>query len=107
MVVKDAKGIEVGSIKNTDESTFVTPGTIKEPGEYTLEFNSKIPVIKIYMTLIWNQDAKGKGGSFCEVSIIGDRKNITATGMKQGVEDKASHSLVVSNKPAEPLFTLK
>lgn len=108
LAVKNDKGELLGEFKKLPDHGCVFPGLIKAPGTYTLEFHPDkiIKQIKVFMRLKWDLDDKGEG-PYVDVVVTGTRSGIVAETWGKAPETKSSHSLVISNKSGEPLFTLK
>jgi hypothetical protein len=108
LAVKNDKGELLGEFKKLPDLKIIVPGLIRAPGTYTLEFHPDriIKQIKIFMRLKWDLDDKGEG-SYVDVAVTGTKSGILAETWGKVPESKSSHSLIISNKSGEPLFTLK
>jgi len=108
MAVKNDKGELLGELKKLPDAKIVVPDPIRAPGTYTLEFHPEkiIKQIKILMRLKWDLDDKG-GGAYVDVVVTGTKSGVIAETWGKAPESKSGHSLTISNKSGEPLFTLK
>ena len=70
------------------------------------QFRICLKQIKIFMRLKWDLDDKG-GGAYVDVVVTGTKSGVVAETWGKAPESKSGHSLTISNKSGEPLFTLK